>query len=410
LTRSGGTAARTRKGRHVAESAKALAAWFAANRRELPWRREWAGGAADAGETDAGTVLREPEPGAPARRGPGEGAAAPVPRRDPYGTWISEIMLQQTQVSTVVEYYNRWMARFPDVAALARAEESQVLEAWAGLGYYSRARNVLATARKVVGEHGGRFPWKREELLDLKGVGEYTAGAVASLAFNRPEPILDGNLVRVFSRLYGMDFLPDSKEGKLAYWDLARAWAEAHEPALVNEGLMELGALICTPRNPRCGDCPLAPECAAFKTDAQDRLPPVRSRKESVDVAGFAVAAFRERKGGEDVLLYTPRKPERLAGLMTFPVFPAGDLAALKDAWRAALPGLPKAILRPRAVTVTHSITHHRYRLRIAETRYERAAATKSLPAGYTWMPVEEVERALVSSLPRKIWKALAKP
>jgi adenine-specific DNA glycosylase len=135
LTRSGGTAARTRKGRHVAESAKALAAWFAANRRELPWRREWAGGAADAGETDAGTVLREPEPGAPARRGPGEGAAAPVPRRDPYGTWISEIMLQQTQVSTVVEYYNRWMARFPDVAALARAEESQVLEAWAGLGY-----------------------------------------------------------------------------------------------------------------------------------------------------------------------------------------------------------------------------------------------------------------------------------
>ncbi|HKP94254.1 MAG TPA: A/G-specific adenine glycosylase [Fibrobacteria bacterium] len=374
----------------VAEPARALADWFAANRRDLPWRRELA-------DPDAGTVLREPSDG------------DPRPRRDPYGTWISEIMLQQTQVATVVDYYRRWMLRFPDVAALAGAEERDVLEAWAGLGYYSRARNVLATARKVMEEHGGRFPWRREDLLGLKGVGEYTAGAIASLAFNRPEPILDGNLVRVFSRLYGLDFLPDGKEGKRAYWDLARAWAGAHDAALVNEGLMELGALICTPRNPDCARCPLARHCAACGTGGQESFPPARSRKEPVDVAGFAVAAFRAHGKGDEVLLYTPRKPERLAGLATFPVFPVADLPALREAWRAAVPGLPKAALRPRAVTITHSITHHRYRLRIVEARLEAGAPDRKLPEGYAWSPIEEVDRMLVSSLPKKIWKAVAR-
>lgn len=376
--------------------AKALARWFQANQRDLPWRLALE-------VPDAGLVVRE----AAHPQVSSDRDALPSPRRDPYRTWISEIMLQQTQVSTVVDYYHRWMERFPDVAALAGAAEKEVLEAWAGLGYYSRARNVLATARKVMEDHGGAFPWRREDLLGLKGVGEYTAGAIASLAFNRPEPILDGNLVRVFSRLYALDFLPDGKEGKKAYWDLSRAWVEAHDAALVNEGLMELGALICTPRNPDCASCPLSAHCAAFKTSAQERFPPARSRKDSVDVAGFAVAAFREGKDGEEVLLYTPRKAERLAGLLTFPLFPVADLPALREAWRAGLPGLPKTALRPRAVTVTHSITHHRYRLRIVEGRVEAGARTRSLPEGYAWAPVAGVERMLVSSLPKKIWKAV---
>lgn len=374
----------------IRKSSAALAAWFADNQRILPWRQTYAGSA-------EGRVA-EASVDAPAEAAP--------PRRDPYRTWISEIMLQQTQVATVVDYYQRWMARFPDVAALAAAAEADVLEAWAGLGYYSRARNVLATARKVMEGHGGRFPWRREDLLALKGVGEYTAGAIASLAFNRPEPILDGNLVRVFSRLYGLDFLPDDKDGKLAYWDLARAWASAPQPGLVNEGLMELGALVCTPRNPGCDRCPLARQCHALRTDARDRFPPARSRKEAVDVAGYTVAAFRDRGGREEVLLYTPRKPERLAGLLTFPVFPVAGLPALRAAW-AAIPGLPKATLRPRAVTVAHSITHHRYRLRVVEAGLESGKREAALPEGYAWTPVGEVDRLLVSSLPRKIWRAL---
>ena len=174
---------------------------------------------------------------------------------------------------------------------------------------------------QIAADHGGRFPWKREELLELKGVGEYTAGAIASLAFNRPEPILDGNIVRVFSRLNAMDFLPGDKEGKRAYWDLARTWSASHEPALVNEGLMELGALVCTPKSPDCGRCPLSRFCAAFSQHAQERFPPARSRKETVDVEGFAVAVFAGsgRNGRAMFCSILPAKRNGWRGCTLFP-------------------------------------------------------------------------------------------
>ena len=330
---------------NVRAAAEALSAWFAANQRELPWRRPYAGSGF------AGGMLAE----APAQSGASATTAIKTPpRRDPYRTWISEIMLQQTQVATVIGYFNRWMERFPDVDSLARAQESEVLEAWAGLGYYSRARNVLVTAREVSARGG--FPSSREELLGLKGIGEYTAGAIASLAFDLPEPILDGNLVRVFSRVYGMDFLPDAKEQKAAYWDIARAWALAHKPGLVNEGLMELGALVCSPRNPACDACPLAAFCSARAAGSQDRLPPAKARKQSVDVEGYVVAAFRLGAAGLEVLLYTPGKEERLAGLLTFPIFDAGDLPGLRTAWKSALPGLASAAAGPSSPTVSRII------------------------------------------------------
>lgn len=376
-------------GNAVGESARALSAWFMANQRDLPWRKPLA-------SWDSGMPLSV-----------AESALDAVPRRDPYGTWISEIMLQQTQVATVMDYYRRWMIRFPDIASLAGADEADVLEAWAGLGYYSRARNVLATARRIAAEHGGRFPWRREELLELKGIGEYTAGAIASLAFNRPEPILDGNIVRVFSRLNAMDFLPDDKAGKRAYWDLARTWTESHEPALVNEGLMELGALVCTPKSPACDRCPLTRFCKAFSAKAQDRFPPARSRKETVDVGGFAVIAIAGTGRDERVLLYTPGKAERLSGLFTFPVFPETGLPGLIKAWRSELPGLANAALTLSGSSVSHSITHHRYRLGIAEARLDKPALAAPLPASYAWMPIADMDRVLVSSLPRKIWKAV---
>lgn len=384
----------------VGDSARALTAWFLANQRDLPWRKS----------LSLGDTVEEPAPKNWAAD-TGGGSGDPAPRRDPYATWISEIMLQQTQVATVMDYYRRWMARFPDIVALALADEKDVLEAWAGLGYYSRARNVLDTARKVAAEYGGRFPWRREDLLSLKGVGEYTAGAIASLAFNRPEPILDGNIVRVFSRLNGWDFLPDDKANRNAYWDLARTWTESHEPALVNEGLMELGALVCTPKSPACGRCPLARFCVAFSSNAQEHFPPAKTRKEAVDVGGIAVAAFAGSGQDEHVLLYTPRKAERLAGLFTFPVFTVVDLPALRKAWKSGLPALAGAGagLTLNGYAVTHSITHHRYRLGIAETRADKSALSVPLPQGYAWMPVAGLNQALVSSLPRKIWKALGR-
>ncbi len=372
---------RARPAGKVEREAEALAAWFSAGQRDLPWRQPFS------------------PPG-------GLAETAASPRRDPYRVWIAEIMLQQTQVATVVPYFERWMARFPDVSALAAAAEADVLEAWAGLGYYSRARNILVTARELAAR-GGSFPDTREGLMALKGIGEYTAGAIASLAFDRPEPILDGNLVRVFSRLYGMAFLPDSKANRAAYWDKAREWAEAHRPGLVNEGLMELGALICTPRNPACGDCPLAAGCVARREGAQAALPPPKGRKAGVDVEGYAVAAYREVAGVRQVLLYTAGKAERLAGLVNFPFFAVPDWPGLKEAWKEALPGLADARLKPRPALVSHGITHYRYRIRLAEAGIEARHSEGVLPPGYAWVGEADLGRLLVSSLPRKIWHSL---
>ena len=361
----------------LGEASAALSAWFLAHRRELPWRRELSGNRVEEGPADY-----------------------PRARRDPYRSWISEIMLQQTQVATVVEYFNRWMLRFPDLASLARAREAEVLSAWAGLGYYSRARNLLAAARAVQESHGGRFPWRREDLLALPGIGEYTAGAIASLAFNLPEPILDGNLVRVFSRVYALPFLPDSAERKRTYWELARAWVSGPAPALVNEGLMELGALVCSPRQPRCEACPLAGFCRARAGSRQADFPPPKPRKPARLVRGYAVMALSGRK----VLVYRPAKGELLAGLATFPVFPAGSLPALRKAWRDTLPGLPLPEFLPRAHTVSHGITHHQFRLRLVEARLG-ARTSGSLPAGYRWVQEGRVDDLFVSSLPRKLWQ-----
>jgi A/G-specific adenine glycosylase len=175
---------------------------------------------------------------------------------------------------------------------------------------------------------------------------------------------------------------------------------------------MELGALVCTPRNPACGECPLAERCHARLTGTQADLPPAKARKATVDVEGFAIAAFRaggrNGKGGREILLYTPDKEERLTGLLTYPFFPAPDWRSLKAAWNSALPGLSEAALRPRPGLVTHGITHHRYRIRLAEAVVEGRAAEAPLPERYAWAPEAELDRLLVSSLPLKIRGALA--
>ncbi len=248
------------------QSLKKLREWFKKNAAELPWRPA---------DLDA--------------------------PRDPYAVWISETMLQQTQVATVREYFIRWMERFPDVETLAAAEESEVFRYWQGLGYYSRARNILKTARIVVNSLGdchaptlrqaqgpgdpsrmtskgkATLPATRKKLEALPGIGAYTAGAILSLAYHQQEAILDGNLVRIFSRLYALDFLPTNKNSKSAseiYWRYAREVANSPKAYMHNEALMELGRTVCKIKNPDCASCPLCRDCIAFAENRVSEFPP----------------------------------------------------------------------------------------------------------------------------------------
>lgn len=222
---------------------KKLRDWFKKNAAELPWRPA---------DLDA--------------------------PRDPYAVWISETMLQQTQVSTVRDYFVRWMKRFPDIETLAKASEEEVFKYWQGLGYYSRARNILKTAKAVAGE----MPRTRKELEALPGIGAYTAGAILSLAYHQREAILDGNLVRIFSRLYALDFLPtdknkiNSKSASEIYWDYAREVADSPKAYMHNEALMELGRTVCKIKNPDCANCPLQSTCKAYAEKRTADFPPAK--------------------------------------------------------------------------------------------------------------------------------------
>ena len=208
--------------------------------------------------------------------------------RDPYAVWISETMLQQTQVSTVRDYFVRWMKRFPDIETLAAADENEVFRYWQGLGYYSRARNILKTAKiinqqkmdgsrrlRLQDDNKATMPTTRKELEALPGIGAYTAGAILSLAYHQQEAILDGNLVRIFSRLYALDFLPtESKDALKTYWDYAREIADSPKAYIHNEALMELGRTVCKIKNPDCASCPFQKVCRTALENRTAEFPP----------------------------------------------------------------------------------------------------------------------------------------
>lgn len=217
----------------------ALVRWFRAAARDLPWRHV------------------DPKLG----------------RRDAYRSLVSEVMLQQTQVSRVLEKFGPFLERFPTAAALASAAEHDVLQAWTGLGYYRRARSLHAAAKRIVEEFGGEMPSDVERLLTLPGVGRYTAGAIASMVFGKPEPIVDGNVVRVLFRVHGKALAGDDAKGVAWAWERAKELVEIGPAAELNEGMMELGATVCTPANPKCVVCPLAEWCVARAKGIQDEIP-----------------------------------------------------------------------------------------------------------------------------------------
>jgi len=272
-TRSGQKAASSSQRKNIAAR---LLAWYAKHKRDLPWRRD---------------------------------------AHDPYRVWISEIMLQQTQVATVIPYYERFLARFPTVQALADAELDDVLKVWEGAGYYARARNLHRAAKEIVARFDGKLPGTVDELLTLPGIGRYTAGAIASIAFQRDAPVLDGNVIRVLCRYFKIEQNP--KEGKFQreLWGLAETLLPRGRAGEFNQALMELGATVCTPRNPQCGVCPLKRNCQARRLGMQDRLP-ARAKKPKVPHHEIAVGVVRKR--GKILIAQRPAE-KLLGGLWEFP-------------------------------------------------------------------------------------------
>lgn len=234
---------------------------------------------------------------------------------NPYAVWVSEIMLQQTRVETVIPYFEKWMRIFPRVEDLARASEQDVLNAWEGLGYYSRARNLHKAAKILVTEHNGQLPQDLNALRALPGIGRYTVGAIASIAFGKDEPALDGNLRRVYTRLFDVSEYADSSSGEKILWGLAAKHLPEGSAGDFNQALMDLGALICLPRNPRCQLCPLFDDCQSRKKGTQEQRPVLKPKKEvpqHIHAAGVIINA------GKVLLAQRPRNG-LLGGMWEFP-------------------------------------------------------------------------------------------
>jgi A/G-specific adenine glycosylase len=319
-------------------------AWYDVHRRDLPWRR-----------TD-----------------------------DPYAIWISETMLQQTRVETVIPYYERFLEHFPDVEALADADLEDVYGQWTGLGYYSRARNLHAAAQTVVSRHGGELPSNAAELRSLSGIGRYTAGAVASIAFGMHEPVVDGNVIRVLSRLLGVRDDVGDKRVIERLWEVAARLARGKRPGDLNQAVMELGATVCTPRAPRCPVCPLQRDCEARRAGDAEALPRKSRRTRTRDIQ--AVAAWIVRRGRALAV----RRPEGglLGGLWELP---GGDLdddtspeAALHRCLRERL-GLTLANATPVG-EVEHLFTHRRLRLHVFRCEDASGRIRRRDHAAHRWL------------------------
>ncbi|HEY5312421.1 MAG TPA: A/G-specific adenine glycosylase [Pirellulales bacterium] len=346
-----------------------LLAWYGRNARDLPWRRT----------------------------------------RDPYSVWVSEIMLQQTQVATVEGYFQRFLAAFPTIDALAAAPQEHVLRLWEGLGYYRRARQLHAAAQVLVREHGGRFPAVRAQVLALPGIGRYTAGAILSIAFDQPEPILEANTFRLLSRLIAFRENPQSPAGRQILWQLAEELVPARGAGTFNQALMELGGQVCTPRAPRCGQCPLRSLCQAQQSGLQEETGRAAVKPPSTAVREAAIVVRRGRR----VLLVERGEGGRWAGLWDFPRFPlTGKPADLADEARQTLGdryGLEVAPLEP-LVTLKHSVTRFRITLMCYEAQHiggkpagEGIAASRWLrPAELADFPLNVTGRKLARLLLRK--------
>ncbi len=323
--------------------------------------------------------------------------------RDPYRVWLSEVMLQQTQVATVVPYYLRFVARFPDVRALAAAGLDEVLALWSGLGYYTRARNLHRCAAEVVGRHGGAFPGDAALLARLPGIGRSTAAAIAVFAFGRREAILDGNVRRVLCRHAGVSGYPGAAAIEKRLWDFAQAALPARGIEAYTQGLMDLGATVCLRARPACGACPLAGDCVALRDGTTAQLPAPRPRR-SVPLRHCAMLVVRR---GDEVLLERRPPAGVWGGLWSLPE------AALADPGADPAPAAELArrfglrVTPPRPLPAfDHAFTHFRLRVQPFVCELEAAAGAAQSSAAL-WLPLGETGQAALPQPVRALLRAL---
>lgn len=305
--------------------------------------------------------------------------------RDPYCIWLSEIMLQQTGVVAVIPYYERFLAAFPSVAALAAAPLDQVFELWAGLGYYRRARFLHEAARRVMSEHGGRFPDQLEAIMALPGIGRSTAGAIVSIAFDRKGPILDGNVRRVLCRLLAVFGDPRSGKVEKQLWQLAEILTPEDRPHDYAQAIMDLGATVCTPRRPDCAACPLSGLCQAFWQGLQEQLPQRSVRK---SVPSVRQVALLIRHQGRYLVRKRPLDG-MLGGLWEFPSATIPEGGEPEDAARAVLVGEGLSDEPEVLGTVRHAYSHFRVELFLYTCR--GAGASRVAEENTRWLTLAEL-------------------
>lgn len=340
---------------------KNLLGWYDRNKRDLPWRRS----------------------------------------KDPYAIFVSEMMLQQTQVKTVIPYYERFLKELPDWKSLAKAKEEKVLKLWEGLGYYRRARNLQAAARKIAGDLAGRLPDTLEEILEIPGVGPYSAGAVLSIAFQKSHPVVDGNVIRVFSRLFLLRGNLKTGEGHKKVWELAENLISPRRPGDFNQAVMELGATVCLPDNPQCLLCPLISHCQAAQKGLQNELPEMPKATPTVEVPMAALYVGQKGK----VLVKKRSKNEKwLKGLWEFP---SAQGKTFEEALQKLENELKVKADRQAVQEVKHQITHHKVRLRLFQ-----AVPAKSirLSKELKWVSLGELVKLPFASAQNKLRNWALKP
>ena len=345
-----------------------LNVWYARGARDLPWRRT----------------------------------------RDPYRIWVSEIMLQQTQVKTVIPYYERFCKRFPTIIALAEASEEQVLQHWEGLGYYRRGRQLHAAAKKIVSENDGEIPRSRQELEQLPGIGRYTAAAILSFAFDIAEPILEANTIRLFARLAAMRSEISASQSQKALWSLSESLVPRKRVGQFNQALMELGSLICTPKSPKCEICPVADLCLAHQKNLTSKIPLMRPRVTLEKIREAAIIICRN----QHFLIRQCGPNERWSGLWDFPRMRLEEQQELAVAEQIidGVRELTGYTVDPgsRIKTMKHGVTRYQITLDCYEATLTSARRKKGQRTPHRWVRAGEFSRVPLSATGRKIAQHLA--
>ena len=354
---------------------RSMLKWFDANQRDLPWRK----------------------------------------RKTPYRIWVSEIMLQQTQVATVIGYYQRFIEQFPNVKALASAEQSEVLKLWEGLGYYRRARQMHAAAQIVVDEHGGKFPTDFDSVLALPGIGRYTAGAILSISMDQKLPILEGNTVRLFSRLMKLEEDPKISASQKALWKFSESLLSQNRVGDFNQSLMELGSGVCKPKSPDCPNCPIIKYCGSFQAGKQHEIPnPSRKMKyEDVREAVVLVAKPSFESLRHKLLVRKCKAGERWAGLWDFPRFSLDEIQNAEGQGSEIVEsGLAEKLKQLTGYTgviskldlkIKHAVTKFRIELSCYRVESRTGRLRNNSTETFLWATLENLKELPMSVTGRKI-------